>query len=128
MTSNSYFENIKQVGNQYNYNISNSQNKIFNSVDKKHQIEINLIDNISWFNINKFDFEYYKTFILLLKDVLMHLKNNRVVYIKQYIFETDCDYFKKSTIVNTDSDKYIVTTNIDCFIDEIIGVFGINKI
>jgi len=39
-----------------NTNKINQLNKIFNSIDNKHQIEVNIIDNISWFNINKFDY------------------------------------------------------------------------
>ncbi len=108
--------------------INEQKHKIFNSIDKKHEIEINIIENICWFNINKFEYEYYKTFLLMLKDILVFLKNNGVVYIKQYINENDCEYFKNSSVVNIDQDNYVVTTNIDYFIDEITCVFGINKI
>jgi hypothetical protein len=120
MINDNYMEDIEKIIKQ--------QDKIFNSIDKKHQIEIKIIDNISWFNINKFDFEYYKTFLLILKDILVFLKNNNVLYIKQYIYENDCEYFKNSSIINVDQDIYIVTTNIDNFIEEIINVFGIKKI
>lgn len=109
-------------------NIINQQNKVFNSIDNKHQIETTIIENICWFNINKFDFEYYKTFLLTLKDVLLYLKKNNVKYIKQYIYEEDVVYFKKSSIVELDENKYIVNTNIDDFIDEIVNVFEIKKI
>ena len=106
----------------------NQQKKIYNSIDNKHQIKINIIDDVCWFNINKFDFEYYKTFLLVLKDVLIYLRKNNVIYIKQYISEEDTKYFTKSTIVNIDRDQYTITTNINDFVDEIINVFGINKI
>ena len=71
----------------------NPLNKVFNSIDNKHQIEITIIDDICWFYINKFDFEYYKTFLLTLKDVLMYLKKNNVIYIKQYIDQNDIEFF-----------------------------------
>ena len=108
--------------------MENYSKKIYNSIDNKHQIEINIIENISWFNINKLDFESFKTFLLLLKDIMTYLKNNNIKYIKQYIEEKDTEYFKKSSIINLDKNYYMVTTYIDDFIDEIILVFGINKI
>jgi hypothetical protein len=120
MINDKYTEEIKHITKQ--------QDKIFNSIDKKHQIEINIIDEICWFNIIKFEYEYYKTFLLMLKDCLIFLKNNNVEYIKQYIYENDCEYFKNSSIVNIDQNKYIVSTRIENFVDEIICVFGINKI
>ena len=111
-----------------NTNKINQLNKIFNSIDNKHQIEVNIIDNISWFNINKFDYENYRIFLLTLKDVLLFLKKNNVVYIKQYILEDDIKYFKNSSVINIYENQYIVSTNIDNFVDEIINVFDIKKI
>lgn len=103
-------------------------NRIFDSIDNKHQIEINIIDNISWFNINKLDFETFKTFLILLKDVIIYMKKNKVNCIKQYIMEEDAIFFKKSLIDNLDNNNLIVSTNIDDFVDEIINVMGIKKI
>ena len=103
-------------------------NKIFNSVDSKHQIETNIIENVSWFNINKLDFESFKTFLILLKDVMVYMKNNNIMYIRQYIIEEDTLYFKKSSIVNLDENTYTATTNIADFIDEIVNLLGIKKI
>ena len=108
--------------------MENYTNKIFNSIDNKHQIEINTIEDISWFNICKLDFESFKTFLILLKDVMTFMKNNNVKFIRQYIIEEDIIYFKKSSIVNLDKNMYMVTTKIDDFIDEIINVFDIKKI
>jgi hypothetical protein len=106
----------------------NQMNRIFDSIDNKHQIEINIIDNISWFNINKLDFETFKTFLILLKDVIIYMKKNKVNCIKQYIMEEDAIFFKKSLIDNLDNNNLIVSTNIDDFVDEIINVMGIKKI
>lgn len=103
-------------------------NKIFNSVDSKHQIETNIIENVLWFNINKLDFESFKTFLILLKDVMIYMKNNNIMYIHQYIMEEDTIYFKKSSIVNLDEKTYMATTNIVDFIDEITNVLGIKKL
>jgi hypothetical protein len=102
--------------------------KIFNSIDNKHQINICIIDDICWFNIDKFEFEYYKTFLLTLKDVLLYLKKNNIIFIKQRVFEEDVVLFKNSSSTNIDENQYVITTNIDIFINEIIGVLGINKI
>ena len=107
--------------------MENYTNKIFNSIDNNHQIEINIIDDISWFNINKLNFESFKTFLLLLKDVMIYMKNNNIKYIKQYLTEEDINYFKKSSIINLDENRYIVTSNINDFVDEIISVFDIKK-
>lgn len=102
--------------------------KIFNSIDLKHQIEISLIDDIGWFNINKFDFELYKTFLLLLKDVLIYLSTNNVQYIKQYILETDLEYFKKSSYIELENNEYIISTKIIDFVSEMTSVLGIKKL
>ncbi len=101
---------------------------MFNSIDNKHQIETNIIEDISWFNINKLDFESFKTFLLLLKDVITYMKNNNIKYIKQYIMEEDINYFKKSSIINLDKNTYMTTTNITDFIDEIVNVLDIKKL
>jgi hypothetical protein len=111
-----------------NTNKINQLNKIFNSINNKHQIEVNIVDNISWFNINKFDYENCRTFLLTLKDVLLFLKKNNVEYIKQNILEDDIKYFKYSSVINKDENQYIVSTSIDKFVDEIINVFDIKKI
>lgn len=108
--------------------INNNINKIFNSVDNKHQITIFMIDDVSWFNIDKFDLEYYKTFLLILKDVLLFLKKHNVIYIKQYVFEEDAMLFKNSSCTNINENLYVITTNINIFIDEIINVFKLNFI
>lgn len=103
-------------------------NKIFNSIDNKHQIETNIIENICWFNINKLEFESFKTFLILLKDVMIHMKNNNVMCIHQYISEEDILYFKKSSILNLDENVYMAITNINDFIDEITNALDIKKI
>lgn len=102
--------------------------KIFNSLDKKHQIEITIIDEISWFNINKLDYEYCKTFLILLKDVILFLNQNNVRFIKQYIYGEDLEYFKKSSYINVDDNTYVVTSEIIHFLSELVSVLGINKL
>ena len=101
--------------------------KKFISIDNKHQIEISIIGNICWFSIIKFEFEYYKTFVLTLKDVVMFLKKNNIMYIKQYVFEEDVKFFNNSSVINIDTDQYVVTTNIVNFLDETMNVLGIKK-
>jgi hypothetical protein len=107
---------------------NNQINKIFNSIDNKHEIELKIISEIVWFNINKSDFEYYKTFLILLKDVLIYLSKNNIKYIKQYIFEEDLNYFTKSSFIQSNDNEYVVSTNIVDFLSEIINVLGIKKI
>lgn len=102
--------------------------KTFNSIDNKHQIDITIICEIAWFNIIKLDFESFKTFLILLKDVMIYIKDNKCEYIKQYINKNDVEYFKKSSKVELDNDIYSITTKIDNFLDEIINVFDIKKV
>ncbi len=103
-------------------------NRIFNSIDNEHKINISIIDDICWFNIDNFNFKYYKTFLITLKDVMTYLKKNNIIYIKQYIYEEDIAFFKNSSIVNIDEYIYIATTDINIFIDEIVAALGIKKI
>lgn len=104
-----------------------SEEKIFNSIDNNHQISINIITDVAWFNINKLNFESFKTFLILLKDVLIYMKKNNVKYIKQYVNEEDMHFFKKSSIFDMDNNVYSITTKIDDFVDEIVNVFDIKK-
>ena len=103
-------------------------NKIFTSLDKKHQLEVSIIDNIAWFNIINIEYEFYKTFLDLLKDIIKIFNKNNVEYIKQYISSGDIQYFKYSEYIQIDNDCYIITTKIVDFPNEIFEVLGINKI
>ncbi len=103
-------------------------NKIFNSIDFKHQIEISIIDNISWFSIKKINYESYKTFLLLLKEMMEYLGANNIVYVRHYVYEEDLEYLKNSSYVEINESQYVVTTNITHFLSEIISVLGIQKL
>lgn len=103
-------------------------NKLFNSIDLKHQIEISILEDISWFNINKIDYECCKTFLILLKDVLTYLSKKNVKYIKQYIVKDDIELFKSSTFIESSNNTFIVNTKIEEFVPEIVNVLGINKL
>jgi len=102
--------------------------KLFNSIDSKHQIKISIIDNIAWFNINKLDYSSCKTFLLLLKDVMEFISVNNIEYIKQYILMKDLEYFKNSSFVEIDNGQCVVSTNIIHFLSEITNVLGIKKL
>ena len=102
-------------------------NKLFNSIDNNHQIEISIIDKIAWFNIIKLNYEQYKTFLILLKDIILYLSNKKIEYIKQYIKKEDLEYFSKSSF-NEYGDIYIISTKLIDFTDEISNVLGIKKI
>ena len=49
---------------------------IFNSVDKLHIISITICDNIAYFKIINFEFEFVKTFLLLFKECIEYLLFN----------------------------------------------------
>lgn len=102
--------------------------KHFLSVDKDHSIITNIIFNVAWFQINKINYEKYKTFILLLKDCVDYFKANNIEYVKQYIHTNDIQFFKFSEIIDINNDLHTVTTPLIKFVDEIVSVLGINTI
>ena len=95
------------------------------SFDNNHEIEITIIDDIGWFNINKLDYENIKTFLYLVKKIMNIYNNNKVKYIKQYINEESKSLFKNSSIFEVDENTYIVNTPIEMFIEELIYAIGI---
>ena len=101
-------------------------NKIFTSIDGKHKIEISLMDNVAWFNIKNIEYEFYKTFLDLLKDIMKYLSLNNISIIKQYVLENDLEFFKNSDKIHLNEDIYVINTSIDKFIPELINVLGIN--
>jgi len=103
-------------------------NKLFDSIDLKHQIEISVLEEISWFNINKIDYENFKTFLLLLKDVMNYLSHKKIKYIKQYINKEDLIFFTTSSYTESFDNTYIISTKIEFFIQEITLALGINKL
>ena len=103
-------------------------NKIFNSIDLKHQIKISLIDDVAWFNINKIEYDSFKTFLLLLKDVITFMSKNGIKYIKQCVEINDLELFKYSTWFESSEDIYTINTKIEDFMPEIINIFGIKTI
>lgn len=105
-------------------------NKIFDSIDNKHQIEIKieLIGEYAWFNINKLDYENCKTFLILLKRVIEYLSSKNVKIIKQYVYEEDLKYFEKSSHLDIGNGQFIISTEIIHFLSELIYALGINKL
>lgn len=101
-------------------------NKIFASVDNKHFIEISLIDKIAWFRIINIEYESYKTFLDLLKDIVKYMLDSNITHIKQYIVSNDLENFKYSEYILSSEDIYIITTPFDKFIPEIVNALGIN--
>jgi hypothetical protein len=102
--------------------------KIFNSIDNKHEINIKIIDDVSWFNIIKLDFENIKTFLLLLKQVIEYLNLKNIQFIKQYIYQEDLYYFKNSDCSELNDNQYVITTKLIYFVEELTNVLGIQKI
>ncbi len=108
---------------QYKY-----EEKIMVSLDLKHKIKVSLWGNIGWFEIIEFNFEYQKTFIILLKDVIEHFNINKIELIKQYVIKEDKDYFLNSTVIKIDDNTYEVTSQINKFIDDMVSVLGIIRL
>ena len=104
-------------------------NKKFISIDKFHEINTSIIDNFCYFSIEKLICENYKTFLLLLKDILLYLNNHKVKFIKQEILIIDLPYFKKSTRNETcNKTNVLITTNIEDFMEEICDALNIKHL
>jgi hypothetical protein len=100
----------------------------FVSVDKSHEINTTILDELCYLTIIKITPENYKTLLLLFKDIILYLNLKNVKYIKQFIHNNDKNSFKKSTINEFDEDKNFVwiTTNIIDFMEEICFALNIN--
>ena len=105
-----------------------SYEKNFVSVDKSHEINTTILDELCYLTIIKITPENYKTLLLLFKDIILYLNLKNVKYIKQFIHKNDKNSFKKSTINESDEDKNFVwiTTNIIDFMEEICFALNIN--
>lgn len=103
--------------------------KIFKSYDDEHEIEIVVEDNdIIWFTINKFNFKYYKTFLLMFKECVEYLNDNNIKIIKQYVNKDDIEYFKNSTCIEYSLNVFIISTPINKFTIDMINVLGLQII
>ena len=102
-------------------------NKTFKSIDNNHIIHISYIDDVALFNIDKFDAEHYKTFFLLVRNVMDYMYSTNIKYIKQYITIEDSVLFPPNECVHID-DHVIVTTHIDHFINNLCNALGVQLI
>ena len=103
--------------------------KLFKSYDDEHEIEISLINNETvWFTINKFNFKFYKTFLLMFKESVEYMNDNNIKIIKQYVNKNDVSYFKNSTCIEHALNVYIVSTPIQKFTTDMINVLGLQII
>jgi hypothetical protein len=101
--------------------------KTFISFDKKHQFNIDIIEDTAYFTLLLINPEYYKTFLLLLKNAVELLVNNNVKYIKQYINEEDIVLFKNSIIIKENT-FVLVKTKIEDFAYELCDALGIQRL
>ena len=102
--------------------------KKFISIDKSHEIDTAVIDELCYLTIINITPKNYKTLLLLFKDIIMYLNLKNVKYIKQFIHYEDAQSFKNSTISVTDDDNKFawITTNIVDFMEEICNALNIN--
>jgi hypothetical protein len=102
-------------------------NKIISSLDNNHEIQISIIDEIAWFNINKLDYNNIKSFLYLVKDIMEIFRNNKIKNIKQYIGVDSIKFFTNSSIIELENDIYIVNSDIEIFLDELVNALGLIK-
>ena len=107
----------------------NNNEIIFKSYDNLHKITLTIEnDEFCWFNIDVFNTNNCKTFLILIKEVLEFINKKNIKNIKQYIYLEDCNYFKKSIITKHDDNIFIVKTEIKYFVEELINVLAIKVI
>lgn len=104
-----------------------SNSIIFKSIDEEHQINIEINEKVAWFEIIKIEYEQYKTFLLLLKDIVTFISSKNIEYIKQYISSDDVKFFNNSRIDPFNEKISIVTTKINIFPEETYQALGIKS-
>ena len=102
--------------------------KNFLSYDESHLIIIKKEKDEFWFSIEKIDYEKYKTFLLLLKDVIEYLNDNNVKIINQYVYKNDIEFFQNSNKFEINDNIYKISTNIDNFVSSIYNALGLKPI
>lgn len=102
----------------------------FTSIDKKHSIGIKILGDVAEFEIIQFQYENYKTFLLLLKTVVEHFASNSIKFIKQRIAEDELPLFHYSTldVWYKEDEIALITTPIEYFAEEIYNVLGLCKL
>jgi hypothetical protein len=110
---------------------------LFTSIDNLHTIELTIFGDIAELQIITFYYENYKTFLLLLKNVIEYMMSINIKHVKQRILETDISLFNYSTIDtyihNQDQDKdsirtVLITTPIVHIAEEIYNALGLKKV
>jgi hypothetical protein len=101
--------------------------KKFISLDKHHSFTIGIVENTAYFQIENINPEYYKTFLLLLKQGFNYMAENNVLYVKQHINSEDAELFKKSTFIKENT-TLIAKTNIEDFLFELTDCLGIKRL
>ena len=114
------------------------KSKEFISIDNKHRIDVEIIkgidddDNVAFFSIVDFEYENYKTFLLLFKDVINYFIENKVYSVKQYILKNDIENFSYSEIPNIEgldeNSVIMINTPLSKFPEEIYSSLGLKKI
>lgn len=104
-----------------------SISKEFISLDKKHSFTLDSIDDTTYFTIHYLSYEYYKTFLLLLKTAFEYMVNYNIKYVKLRINEEDKIHFKRSSFIQED-DVLIVKILITDFLLELCDALGIQRL
>lgn len=98
------------------------------SIDGKHEIEYSINNEIGYFNIVEIDYNSLKSFMYFLKDIIEEYNKNNVKYIQQYMMQDDITLLKYSKQCDLGNGIFLITTELDKFIEEIANLFGIEKL
>ena len=99
---------------------------IFISIDKNHRISLIPITNdIIIFELQQFDIEYVKTFVLLLKECIEYIQLKKFKNIYQYVNIDEFKLFKFSKIIDTMNNYYIIEIPIDKLMPELYQLLDI---
>ena len=103
--------------------------KIFNSIEMFHSISINIINETDCFyDLLLYNPEEYKSFILLIKEIIEYLNNNKIKYI-YYSIPKKLYFDSFITIENNETEyEIVIKTTLIEFINQIIQIHNIQQL
>ena len=100
--------------------------KIFNSICNNHSVMINLINaSECYYDLLKYTPEEYKSFMLLIKEIIEYLQLNKIKYIFYSIPKNLYQESFKTIENNETEDEILIKTSLNEFINQIIQIHHI---
>jgi len=100
----------------------------FTSIDNKHKITIHIIENVSYIEITLIQHQFFKTFLLLFKQVIEYLTKNNVIFIKQVILKNEEYMFSNIyDSIQINQDELLLTFKLKDYPASFYTALGLNK-